>query len=177
MTERPIDFVYREIIALMEGRKTQARRLVLPQPKQVEIHDVMWPALNKNKTGFRPYCVPGDHLWVREMWRQGRDRVVWGADPGVGAAIWQSSQSLPREKSRFLLNVTGIRLERLQDISETDASAEGAEEDSLWRSKDPQDRSFVNGFREYIWHPKHHSKTRSWEANPWVLAIEFERVS
>lgn len=139
-----------------------------------------------------PYGQPGDRLWVRETFMHEPADYCWEASvsipcrpastvyradfpesqPGEG---WTPSIHMPRSLSRITLEVTGIRVERLQDISEADAIAEGVDEWSRGalspdghRGLDPRDKfeclwSGING-------------RGSWDANPWVWCVEFRRL-
>jgi hypothetical protein len=126
--------------------------------------------------GFRcRYGQPGDRLWVREAWRP-----VHGGYPDQGAryradfdrdqTVWRPSIHMPRWASRTTLEVTGVRVERLQDISEADAVAEGA----AWAACGaPQEGSHKAGFAQ-LWESI--NGPGSWDANPWVWVVEFKRV-
>lgn len=142
-----------------------------------------------------PYGVPGDRLWVRETWRTHErpsdsvDGIEFAADLGFreiantrAAAdlwaeandngrhrrMWRPSIFMPRWASRITLEVTGVRGERLQDISNDDARAEGVAE---WNGDEPGD--YRGGFRD-LW-DKINGKRAPWESNPWVWRIEFRR--
>ena len=163
MRERPILFSTPMVRALLEGRKTQTRRVVKPQPPtthnrtcdckqcQEKRPDYWWyhdkaASVSKKRgkphTARCPYGVPGDLLWLWEnLWRgddcwtyeAGRDTVK--IDPGAKdlAAAWVKkttrdvvpSNHMPRWACRIWLEITGVRVERVQDISEADAKAEG----------------------------------------------------
>lgn len=143
---------------------------------------------------FRVPFVPGDRLWVKETWchtGEGvwsvRDshaalngRVIYradddGRDPGIK---WFSSLFLPRFRSRLTLLVTDVRVERLQDISEADAAAEG-----LIRLR--SGRYVVHKGEQYAGLARHTARARfgdlwsdinepeSWQANPFVAAVTF----
>lgn len=207
MKERPIRFSAPMVRAILEGRKTQTRRVVKPQP----VIDRTWLGGWKHETrkattalgspliaNACPYGQPGDRLWVRETWaprtlgawplmdqhmkpiyRASEDRPEW-------KQIWKPSIHMPRWASRITLEVTGVRVERLQDISEADAIAEGVERTITgdgWRRycNDPELEacgltpcaSAANSFRslwEWINSPD------SWTANPWVWVVEFRRL-
>jgi hypothetical protein len=152
MTERPILFSAPMVRAILDGRKTQTRRIVKPL--------LAFPAVGRNDIGqhgadwwiegpgdslsapFRcPYGVPGDALWVREefsghyayqglpprVWKPGSP-IWWGADGEPQAGDWtkpKPSIHMPRWASRIALRVTDVRVERLAAISERDARAEG----------------------------------------------------
>lgn len=141
-------------------------------------------------TAFCPYGQPGDRLWVRETW-QGplideeleeefhqspdyfkkpefcayRATDTLDAINADGEALgWRPSIHMPRWASRILLEVTSVRVERLQDISEADAEAEGPPKHfNSWRDNFCALWQKING-------------DGSWDANPWVWAIEFNRM-
>lgn len=141
---------------------------------------------------------PGDILWVRETWqhapveycrcpqpseaspcddwsngtgcRSDRGSVVFRADGSKHTAGWRSPTHMPRWASRTTLRVTDVRVQRLQDISEEDARAEGVH----WRdAKVPTFRDALHLAWDSI-HTKH--PEYQWDANPWVEADTFERV-
>lgn len=137
-----------------------------------------------------PYGQPGDRLWVREAWLDlqgtGIERVTgdpsryaYAADTPSGShgdecrknygLKWRPSIHMPRAASRITLEITGVRVERLQDISEEDALAEGVN-NSLHM---PGGR-FANENFAHLWWTIHGDG--SWEENPWVWVVEFKRV-
>jgi len=136
-----------------------------------------------------PYGQPGDRLWVRETWAQPTTLdpgpTFYRADypacaagytnlPPVDEITWKPSIHMFRKDSRILLEITGVRVERLQDISEADAVAEG------WQrrpevSEDPQ--VHADAARDWymdLW--EQINGTDSWAANPWVWVVEFRRI-
>lgn len=146
-----------------------------------------------------PYGMPGDRLWVRETWapeqidadamtmQEVSDSVrmpAYRADfAGNPAYKWRPSIHMPRWASRILLEITAVRVERLQDISQDDAKAEGVEQMGacpglrLYRNYlDPMtgyirpDDAFLS-----LWNSI--NGARSWDANPWVWVVEFKRVA
>ena len=150
------------------------------------------------KGGIRcPYGQPGDRLWVRETWdwrdwswnKDCRVRIAYAADGeqadktspvGWRPTIynyerWRPSIHMPRWASRITLEVLGVRVERLQDISEEDARAEGvALEDGQWTDEDGTLRSdYRTAFRR-LWISINGQD--SWDANPWVWVVEFRRL-
>lgn len=196
MKERPILFNADMVRAILDGRKTQTRRIVKPQPLEGVVLDSSW---------IRPFSV-GQRLWVRETFSpiypqdphynngnpieydykatyQHGDRL--GDDLGI-QKIWKPSIHMPREASRITLEVTGVRVERLQDIEEEDAVAEGIEQTEpffdcpCWRDymePDWETSSFPDnpvGSYASLWESIHGPK--SWNQNPWVWVIEFRRV-
>lgn len=151
--ERPILFSGPMVKAILAGKKTQTRRLV-KAPRGSE------PSHAGVDFGC-PYGQLFDRLWVRESWQcnhadQDRSKVNYRAD-GRDRLLWTPSIHMPRWASRITLEVTDVRVQRLQDISEEDAKAEGAEGReafaSLWDA--------INGNRA------------SWASNPWTWAIGF----
>lgn len=139
--------------------------------------------------GFSPFR-PGDRLWVRETWTHtgtgvwtiadaradGASGVRYHADgPIAGAKYWPSIH-MPREFSRISLDVTSVKVERLQSISEAEAVAEGCR-GRLGPNPDFPDEwdpSPQEEFRD-LW--DHINGPGSWEANPWVVAIAFRVVA
>lgn len=140
-----------------------------------------------------PYGNPGDQLWVRETWQavRGNDRarrICTEARPDVGwieyaatprpdepAYKWRPSIHMPRWASRILLEVTDVRVERLQDISEADAVAEGS---FGWAGEqDTPARDLLEARLVYrqLW--EEINGTGAWDANPWVWVVSFKRVT
>ncbi|MBA3852911.1 MAG: hypothetical protein C0503_00770 [Gemmatimonas sp.] len=138
-----------------------------------------------------PYGVDGHKLWVRETWdfrpwatedAPTAVRVAYAADgeqrdvvapadwnPTLfGTARWRPSIHMPRWASRLTLEVTDVRVERLQCMSEEDAIAEGVVAPARWAS--------VPGFA-VLWDSLNAARGFGWDANPWVWVIEFRRVS
>jgi hypothetical protein len=136
-----------------------------------------------------PYGAPGDRLWVRETWayhlhaqassREADGPFVFAADgkPALHVRLcehWRPSIHMPRTASRITLEVTGVRVERLQSISVRDAIAEGATPlppDPVCAQVCPED--YVAGYRS-LWESI--NGTGSWDANPWVWVVEFRRA-
>ncbi len=154
-----------------------------------------------------PFGQPGDQLWVRETWYCDDYRVsrgpylkpddldvvearecgtlVYAAD-GLAPyeteqPAWRPSIHMPRWASRITLEVTGVRVERLQDISEADAIAEGVQCDSTieYRSAKTEDGKLLHSHAvdQYraLWESI--NGPGSWDLNPWVWVIEFRRLS
>lgn len=135
MRERPILFSGPMVRAILAGTKTQTRRLLQGEFQSFEEG---WSLNGKEPRLLRedwcPYGAPGDRLWARETWRQGdggsayfRADEEWNAEGGDGPAGigWRPSIFMPRHFSRLTLEVTEVRVQRLQEISEADAEAEG----------------------------------------------------
>jgi hypothetical protein len=151
-----------------------------------------------------PYGQPGDRLWLRETFitgytlddnelRVGDERVWYRADGEIdswldedgymGDAKWRPSIFMPRALSRITLEITGVRVERLQDISEQDAKAEGC---GLYVPGHGfiQQADLAEGYSNYLsprmgfecaWNSI--NGPGSWDANPWVWVVEFKRVA
>lgn len=150
MKERPILFSGEMVRAILDGRKTQTRRIVKPQFEEKPSDNLMWHC---------PYGKPGDRLWVRETFKehQGRsDFAYYRADSSAydftkkekhqfedneGISFWRPSIHMPRWASRITLEITNVRVERMQD----------------------------GGDREFWGEEK-------WKQNPWVWVIEFRRI-
>lgn len=198
--ERPILFSGPMVRAILEGRKTQTRRVVKALPEwfnrvhtcsgeidratgQTLRHDCL-----SDSTGefyqFCPYGAPGDVLWVREALRW-TDWLVYDSDktpvdPDLMPARFRINKDfapgifMPRWASRLLLQITSIRVERLQQISEDDAIAEGmtrSENTGMYPS--PQGNcDYAAWAFKYGWDAIN-GKRAPWESNPWVWAITF----
>ncbi|MFL1405413.1 hypothetical protein ACJO2E_08730 [Marinobacter sp. M1N3S26] len=134
-----------------------------------------------------PYGQPGDRLWVRETWRQFNaidecgcsespcgcpctDTVLYRATHDDGESKWRPSIHMPRWASRITLEITDVRVERLQDISVADAKAEGGPT----HGHSGAEISYRRGFR-HLW--SQINGPDSWDANPWVWVIEFRRIT
>lgn len=171
MKERPILFSTPMVRAILGGRKTQTRRVVKAQ------HSSLVENLIDNWEGRPfPFGKPGDRLWVRETWTHDDEGNIsyraqmddWVECPGNK---WKPSIFMPRIASRITLEISTIRVERLQDISEEDAKAEGP-------SQHPEyPKEFYCSWRkayQVLWDSI--NGPGSWDRNPWVWVIEFKGV-
>lgn len=195
--ERPILFSGEMIRAILEGRKTQTRRVIKPQPHievdMVERHNSMTflgkikmsDTQNEIRGGFRcPHGKPGDRLWVRETWgHEYGGGYLYRASHGhmtPGDNRWRPSIHMPRAASRILLEITDVRAERLQDINDGDADQEGVE----WIGGKDGYRRYAGNDEHPIIRPAESFKTlwqsingtESWDVNPWVWVITFKRI-
>ncbi len=191
MKERPILFSAPMVRALLDGSKTQTRRIIKPQPKD---RPTGWGTVENGKgpeTSVRcPYGQPGDRLWVRETWRTGAGLdqlapsdlphdvpVFFEADGETVHNQGKVRQSIfcMRWMSRITLEVTDVRVERLQEISEADAIAEGIDVTRLDPGATYTDDvpSARRGYRA-LWESI--NGAGSWDLNPWVWVVEFKRV-
>lgn len=215
-TERPILFSSEMIRAILDGRKTQTRRVVKPQPLQE--HNLWWDddgdpgdgsylgvAVHEcdEKGGSPeyipcPYGVPGDRLWVRETFqcdpasyeRHDTEKVFYQATMPPGLKHLRPSIFMPRWASRITLEVTGVRVERVQEISEKDAVGEGL---YVWQQDEDPDGQYDPRthygikigdvwetdprftFRR-LWDSINVKRGFGWDVNPWVWVVEFKRL-
>lgn len=157
-----------------------------------------------------PYGVPGDRLWVRETWwmREADGVVVFDADGAISfhetSLAYQMGVSnvpcdlprstlpdegftkrpsihMPRWASRITLEITDVRVQRLQEISEADAYAEGVTIREAWRigtsGKNLKQRNEARCEFHELWNSIHPAgSSAGWDANPWVWAITFQRI-
>lgn len=199
MTERPILFSGPMVRALLDGRKTQTRRIVkLDVPADAD-EVFFWSGEELRRKGWRnvsepglwarrngrdgyisfigrcPYGVPGDQLWVRETWCRADtpSGFAYCADTPAGSDQrgmgWRPSIHMPRIASRLTLEIADVRVERLQAISEADAEAEGVQDPSLV----PILGAFWSSRDGYARLWEHINGKGSWAANPWVWAVSF----
>lgn len=200
MKERPILMSAPMVRAILDGTKTQTRRVVKPHPQMVtDNRATTWagdPAVllrMLNQSGRNcPYGQRGDRLWLREAWRvrggreyeYGKDRsqVMYRAthqEDGFPLTwesyTWKPSIFMPRWASRITLEVTGVRVERLQEISEADAQAEGCALECMTPTGDDSG-SAIYGPGGYLALWESINGPGSWEANPWVWVIEFRKL-
>ena len=217
MKERPILFSAPMVRAILEGRKTQTRRIIKPTLSGIPsggygIGDALMPA-NGSKPIYPRYGHPGELLWVRETWqgplideelddefRQSPDYFkkpafcAYRATDTLDAINadgeelgWRPSIHMPRWASRIQLEVTGVRVERLQEISEADALAEGIEPIPYTGENGGPNRFSINmggywlnsptaaGAYRMLWETINGDGSRA--ANPWVWVVEFKRVT
>jgi hypothetical protein len=175
MKQHPILFSTPMVQAILDGRKTMTRRVMKVQPEAF-CGGVMRPLLTTC-----PYGWIGDRLWVRETWQQGQrngsDLVLFykaSHEKEVDEDIkWKPSIFMPRWASRITLEITGVRVERLQEIKEKDAKAEGSP-----TLKGCQHT--LKGYRyllsfERLW-DSINGKKYPWSSNPWVWVIKFKKL-
>jgi hypothetical protein len=203
MKERPILFSGPMVRAILDGSKTQTRRVVKPvrryehnnicRPDLVEDpYAVWWHGVSENVGCFQicPHGAPGDRLWVRETFAMNKAKagppVVYRADHGEAQSVfverphsaewdvvvtrWRPSIFMPRAASRILLEITDVRVQRLQEISEGDARAEGVTPNAFEQTSDNWGGVLYRRLWEQINGPG------SWDANPWVWAITFQML-
>lgn len=182
--ERPILMSGPMVRAILEGRKGQTRRVVkmdADAPRDI-------PQWKVERLIERcPYGVPGDRLWVRETWATMAcydylppSQLSINSDPWYYRATdppgecdelerWRPAVHMPRIISRITLEISGVRVERLHDISEDDVQAEGCTGSPHGKAADklrfPTLWDRING------------KSHPWASNPWVFVLEFRRAT
>jgi hypothetical protein len=173
MKDHPIIFSAPMVLALLAGRKTQTRRLAWRT--RIEREEGRISGLQIPSAWQR--VKPGDRLWVREAHKRSDTRADYKADwhaTDLHRFTWQPSIHMPRWASRLTLTVTEVRVQRLQEISEADAMAEGAPccttdgEGAFF--EDAKRGTHVCGFAG-LWNSLHGPD--AWAANPEVVALTF----
>jgi hypothetical protein len=202
MKERPILFSAQMVRAILNGTNTQTRRIIKPQPKGLELDKNVQGKYGHLIYNCK-YGSIGDRLWVREKFQfingfgdfdfavhyiATEDIIGWFENEGrvqkpVNERI-RPSIHMPRWASRINLEITNVRAELLHDISEEDAKAEGAKK-TFWFAPDGKSEDdyisfcgitktcYKNGYASF-WESI--NGQGSWDANPYVLVIEFKRI-
>lgn len=225
--ERPILFNTEMVKAILEGRKTQTRRVMKPQPEMVtsrgrriyrdEDFKKSWESIPGTMEGDGfvdcPYGKPGDRLWVRETWTEidfgpvdfggamhEETGIVYRADfKEPEHWVWRPSIHMPRHASRILLEITDIRVERVQEITPQDGIKEGIEcytDGAEWcgihefsgyrnyqsnqvdKDGDTVDDWFSNPIDSFrsLWDSINAKRGFGWDVNPWVWVVEFKKI-
>ncbi|WP_413486293.1 ASCH domain-containing protein [Shewanella baltica] len=192
MKQRPIIFNTEMVQAIVDGRKTQTRRalrvqphvmdtivgdrLVIKDPLNVDTYlDFINAKSTSRITRNCQFGEVGDQLYVRETFADSGSRLTYKADKDDGAHCvvkrWTPSIHMPRSCARIILEVTNVRVEKVQHISERDAWAEGFEgyDDDVTGGK--------SGYSEFCEAWQSIYGEQSWQSNPWVWVIEFKVIS
>lgn len=201
MKERPILFSAPMVRALLDGSKTQTRRAMKTQLVYGDVcglfpawylptgpeSGILYPNGKERILSMCPYGQPGDRLWVRETYADIGCRLTYRADADDGAHCqvkkWTPAIHMFRADSRILLEIVSVRVERLNDVSEADARAEGVK-------RDRAGGHFIDGtdarYAAAVGAPASEAFAAlwngingagSWEANPWCWCITFRRVA
>lgn len=207
MKERGMIFNGEMVRAILDGRKTQTRRIMAPQPADDIERGIFpnpevigWKSSRRHKHGsttahFCHYGKPGDRIWVRETWAEAGasapDLKLYRANypehvpsiyenvPPAEEIRWTPSIHMPRTASRILLEITDVRVERLNSIHDVDAMREGIQNLTTCSHADFGIPGVVNAQHpvrafQLLWESIYGAD--SWRANPWVWVIEFKRV-
>lgn len=194
MAERPILFNTEMVRAILEGRKTQTRRLVknipLYEPYFEDVDGMPYACDREGEwhpaVEFSP-IRNGDVLWVRETWQRLFDHRGWRyeykADHNDDEPLrlggmyiaWRPSIHMPREAARLFLMVKDVRIERLQDMKMSDIQAEGVvPSDVIGGQWQQWQRNYMKPVWDNTIKPVD-LPCYGWDANPWVWVIEFAR--
>jgi hypothetical protein len=215
---KPIIFNTEMVQAILDGRKTQTRRVIKPQPED----GYLFSAMSTQHVKY-PYCAvfwqqtsdpckpliqylpcqykPGDVLYVRETWatgftKTGEEESIFYKAGGYnqlymldGApdyedwlklydtkeTAWRPSIHMPQWAARLFLRVTDVRAQRVQEISDSDARAEGCPL-SNGEHYEPPTNDHWQGYGRYSFSLLWDSIYHNWDKNPWVWVYTFERV-
>ncbi len=191
---RPILMSTPMVRALIEGRKTQTRRVVKNPPR---LRAAGWSKIEYGPICSQlpracPYGRPGEFLWVRERFtwsvvEAGTTKRLLDSSPlyyaeneGWDDIKWKPSLHMPRWASRLTLELTGVRVERLNEITESDCWAEGIDEvDGCFDAEVPVMAkrlgcSFEDAKPTFACLWESINGAGSWAANPWVWCLQFE---
>ncbi|AKL08552.1 MULTISPECIES: ASCH domain-containing protein [Klebsiella] len=197
MIERGMIFNAEMVRAILDGRKTQTRRIVKLQPDEDGLAKVTnGPWVDTSERNYRcPFGDVGDRIWVRETWAEAGASApnlkLYRANypehvpshyenvPPANEIRWTPSIHMPRWASRILLEITDVRVERLNAINERDAQAEGVGKlrGGFWQHYQPgwtQHQLSARGSFVTLW--KSIYGEESWNSNPWVWVVEFKRI-
>lgn len=208
MAEKGILFSGDMVRAILAGNKTVTRRPVTQNKVDKFILNEHGRLLGSAESDYHGNYTeiyptiddaqyqPGDILYVRETWNHVHGQYSYRADWEEGCLegtrfarcvpVWRPSIHMPREAARIFLRVTGVRVERLQEITEEGAAAEGFEpvgcdcsNRGAYGCTDCMNTGMLEpamlGFVD-TWNDIYTSRGYGWEQNPWVWVIEFERI-
>jgi hypothetical protein len=194
--DRPIIFSTEMVRAILEGRKTQTRRVIKTQPPNKKyrlctllattgdcknVNKFHWAHVENNnivadqEIYFKcPYGKIGDLLYVREAWgwyteKQGDylPKIIYKASSTENFVKWKPSIHMPKKYARLWLEIVGIKVERLQDITVEDIHSEGIGWDDQYGCLP----NFVK-----LWDSINKKRGFGWDVNPWVWVIEFKKL-
>ena len=204
MKEIGIIFSTPMVQAIRENRKSMTRRVIKPQPLWIGDPSIPFKTEDADLKGIIkcPYGQPGDRLWVRETWGFLRSwdcegecncSTAYKGDMGCYQykatsedleLKWKPSIHMPKVAARILLEVVSVRVERVQDITEEDAKAEGVGdlfiEDCAYDDKYnnipwiQEEGLTIHQFAR-LWNSINEKRNYGWDNNPWVWVVEFRR--
>jgi len=190
---KPILFSTLMVQAILNGKKSQTRRVIKFPDGLTGSHLVGTPGDPDNPIGLmwaggikRPKYQPSDILWVRETWcninwpgiepeyfffadaldAEDYDRSEWS---------WKPSIHMPKAAARIFLRVTGVRAERLQDITEDDAYKEGCRYGDRYGGPNSTPALSARQSFMWLWQRINAKRGYDWPLNPWVWVYTFER--
>ena len=201
MTEKPILFSGEMVLAILRNTKSQTRRVIKCDGLDCEgpcgntvTGDARFAGRDQAGNSVLLKCPHGEtggKLWVGETWQEdpvGEFGICYAATGHsdkckIHSHLWRPSIFMPRRASRLTLEIVSVRAERLHDITEEDAKAEGAPEPTgklgcypaPWATCTPGPLSFRETFRT-LWDNINAKRGFGWELNPWVWRIEFKRI-
>ncbi len=202
MAEHPILFSGEMVRAILEERKTQTRRVIKPQPQDID--DCPWVRSGwaewttdtvrhcTCKEIKNPYGNPRDLLWVRETWQaQNLERQWWHdvkradrelhnwawtnpIEPAYDDAPprWLPGIHMPRAASRITLEIVNVRVEQIQSITWQDIVAEGCPPEHHMDNCNGMSHAMF-GWYESLWDRINYERGYGWIGNPWVWVVEF----
>ena len=204
MKERPIIFSAEMVRAILDGRKTQTRRVIkgtfIKEGYDPIHNDNLYRfiapygcAANKDRDEFAdevarwcPYGAPGGQLWVRETFGiiskgigfNAYDEYVYRADDRGDAADikWRPSIHMPRVASRITLEIVSVRVEKLQEISGHDVLAEGVDNGKSNPKMGIRWENMQRLAYATLWDHLNAKRGFGWDMNPWVWVNEFKRI-
>lgn len=202
MAIKPILFNTEMVRAILDGRKSCTRR-ICKDANECTVPDMDFYNAEKRTYAVHNYSnrehteqlstaerscpiCPGDLLYVRETWCKGylmnaKERYYYKADDNDFLCTWHPSTNMPKQAARIWLRVMDVRVERLQDVTEDGAKAEGAIDNRGFIHSPENEYDRVHTARDHfikIWNStikKSDLDCYGWDANPWVWIIEFER--
>lgn len=198
MNEKPILFSAPMVLAILQGRKTQTRRVVSSPVSISHNHMPHDPMVLRAGSWYKPeewspYGQAGDRLWVRETWqaqnpagqwwhevpRTERNQHNWAFTNPIHPAYdtnpprWLPSIHMPRIACRIELKITEVRIERLNCITEDDAVLEGCRS---WVESGQITDTAVSDYA-HLWNSINGQHRYGWDMNPWVWVITFRRIN
>jgi len=200
---KPIIFSTEMVKAILDGIKTQTRRIINGVPDGYNFYGTRVGSFNREDVGklifvkegqenvvlnrdeilIKPKYQVGDILWVRETWYDLHfDQIYYiykaNNEPDSKEIEWKSPYHMPKEAARIFLKVTNVRVERLQEITEDDCYSEGIIpfERKHCGACSSNDCDNPIGDFKYLWDKLNKKRGYGWDKNPWVWVYEFERV-
>lgn len=189
MIEKPILFSTEMVKAILDGRKSQTRRIIKTHTLKVldcaaaigEISQYLSESqiIDKNNLKYILSCSPykiGMRLWVRETWALDSNGYHYKADNCIfpkELGGWHPSIFMPKEASRITLEITDIRVERLWDITEDDACRDGG---FIYSSMYVDDKNYAKNRFKILWDSINLKRGYCWDSNPWTWVISFKRI-